>query len=247
MTPSEIAVYTQQFYSLLSTAAEQPRLGGKQAEALLGFFNNPEIKNRFVSAPASTALRFHHAFEGGLLVHTLEVFRAAQLTADSLGSNAEVNGVHGWLFKTTFMPYFDLLAATMLHDLNKIGDASGNLLYVPNMIKNGTVRSDKIPYATSDKVGSFFFAQHATAQEHQADFLASQGVDWVPDGLISLSLVKAYSPVLFDCLRDDVKFAIKHHDGAYGKGRRDLAGNETPLQMLLHFADMWSSRGGKQE
>ena len=60
-------------------------------------------------------------------------------------------------------------------------------------------------------------------------------------------MVKAYSPELFASLSDDVKFAVIHHDGAYGKGRRLLTGNESPLQMILHFADMWSSRLNQEQ
>lgn len=240
------------FYSLLEAASKDSRLGGTVGPALFSFFNRPEIKTRWLAAPASTAVRFHHAFDGGLVVHTVDVFRLAQIVADSLGEKTGPTEICGWKFTRTpagFVPYINLLATVALHDLSKIGDAFGIPRFEPNMIKNGTVRSDKIPYATSEKIGKFtvLAGPSAPATTTQAMYLAEQAMEWVPDGVQSLSIVRAVDPALFGLLSDDVKFSIIHHDGAYGKGRRLLTGNETPLQMLMHFADMWSSRMNKEE
>ena len=44
-------------------------------------------------------------------------------------------------------------------------------------------------------------------------------------------------------LTPDEQFAIAMHNGLYSDiGRYSLKGNETPLQMIIHFADMWASR-----
>ena len=59
--------------------------------------------------------------------------------------------------------------------------------------------------------------------------------------------VAALSPGLYAALTDEVKWAIRYHDGAYGCGKYELGGKETALQMLLHAADMWSSRIGTLE
>lgn len=254
MNPSIVQTQIAMFYSLLEAAAKDTRLGGAIGPTLFSFFNRPEVKPRFLAAPASTALRFHHAFDGGLVVHTVEVFRSAQIVANTLGELAGTNGepVVGWRFTKTpagFLSYIDLLAAVALHDLNKIGDAFGLPYFEPNMIKNGTVRSDKIPYASSEKIGRFSTQAGPSSPQAtvQGLYLGEQAMEWAPDGVHSLSLVRAIDPALFGMLNDGVKFAILHHDGAYGKGRRLLTGNETPLQMILHFADMWSSRMNKEE
>lgn len=44
-------------------------------------------------------------------------------------------------------------------------------------------------------------------------------------------------------LTPDEQFAIAYHNALYSDiGRYSLKGNETPLQMIIHFADMWASR-----
>ena len=36
--------------------------------------------------------------------------------------------------------------------------------------------------------------------------------------------------------------AIKYHNGLYTADGRDINGKETPLYLIIHFADMWASR-----
>lgn len=43
-------------------------------------------------------------------------------------------------------------------------------------------------------------------------------------------------------LTEEETFAILYHNGLYTSVGYGLRGNERPLQMILHFADMWSSR-----
>ena len=208
------------------------------------------IAPRFGAAPGSTALRFHHAFDGGLLSHSFEVLRIMLSTAQALGADTldTMTGLSGWRFTpsmTSFVPACDVLTAALLHDMNKIGDVFGNLHYVPNMIKNGTVRSEKIPYVTNDGENQFScqITPNSTSIGIASHTLAELAPDFVPEGELSLALVRALSPdKLWPTLSARVKVAIRFHDGAYGRGRRLLSGNETPLQMLLHYADMWSSR-----
>jgi 23S rRNA maturation-related 3'-5' exoribonuclease YhaM len=48
-------------------------------------------------------------------------------------------------------------------------------------------------------------------------------------------------------LFEEEAFAILHHNGMYGDLKYQLSGKEIPLQMLLHFADMWASRVAEKE
>lgn len=48
-------------------------------------------------------------------------------------------------------------------------------------------------------------------------------------------------------LTEEESFAILYHNGLYVPLGRTLNGNETPLQMILHFADMWCSRVVERE
>lgn len=43
-------------------------------------------------------------------------------------------------------------------------------------------------------------------------------------------------------LNENEQFAILYHNGLYGDFRYEISGRESPLYLLLHFADMWASR-----
>ena len=43
-------------------------------------------------------------------------------------------------------------------------------------------------------------------------------------------------------LTEDEQRAIAWHNGLYGTFKNVIAGKETPLYMIVHFADMWASR-----
>lgn len=47
-------------------------------------------------------------------------------------------------------------------------------------------------------------------------------------------------------LTEEEQFAILYHNGLYGE-LKGFKGNETPLYMVLHFADMWASRVMEKE
>ena len=60
---------------------------------------------------------------------------------------------------------------------------------------------------------------------------------YVPHEIESLAIASRFIE-----LTEEEEFAILHHNGMYGDLKYQLTGKETPLQMLLHFADMWASR-----
>ena len=43
-------------------------------------------------------------------------------------------------------------------------------------------------------------------------------------------------------LTEEEQRAIAWHNGLYGTFKYQIAGKETPLYMIIHFADMWASR-----
>ena len=47
---------------------------------------------------------------------------------------------------------------------------------------------------------------------------------------------------LFIDLTEDEEFAIRYHDGLYESANYAVKGNETALYLILHYADLWSSR-----
>ncbi len=110
-----------------------------------------------------------------------------------------------------------IIICSLLHDVGKVGQF-GKPLYVENYLakpdKDGNpVRSTAKPYITN------------------AELLN------VPHEIRSLSIIDRHID-----LTEQEQFAILYHNGMYGDLKYQLNGKETPLYMLLHFADMWASR-----
>ena len=89
--------------------------------------------------------------------------------------------------------------------------------YVPNVLKNGKVSEAK-PYETNKELLN------------------------VPHEVRSVKLC-----TLFIDLTEDEEYAILMHNGLYGPFKYGLQGNETPMYMIIHFADMWASRVVEKE
>lgn len=109
-----------------------------------------------------------------------------------------------------------IIIVSLLHDLGKMGQFS-KPNYVPNMVTDRKtkelVQSEKKPYETNKNL-------LPVPHEIRSIQIASQFIE----------------------LTEEENFAILHHNGLYGDLKYQLNGKERPLQMLLHFADMWASR-----
>lgn len=88
----------------------------------------------------------------------------------------------------------------------------GKPLYVPNVLKSGKV-SDAKPYETNKELMT------------------------LPHEIVSV-----IEATKFIDLTEDEQRAIAWHNGLYGQFKYDIQGKETPLYMILHWADMWASR-----
>ena len=123
-----------------------------------------------------------------------------------------------------------VIIAAALHDLGKCGDF-GKKMYVPNMIKDG----------------------RPTKAEPEQKYKQSEAKPWKrnPDLLpIDHATRSIKLATLFIDLTDDEEFAIRYHDGLYEPANYGVKEHETQLYMILHWADLWSSRvleGGKVE
>ena len=96
----------------------------------------------------------------------------------------------------------------------------GKQMYVPNILKSGKASETK-PF--------------------------KRNPDLLPIDHATRSIKLA---TLFIDLTEDEEFAIRYHDGLYETANYGVKGNETQLYMILHWADMWSSRvteGGADE
>lgn len=96
----------------------------------------------------------------------------------------------------------------------------GKQMYVENILKSGK-RSDAKPFKQNKELLPL---DHATR---------------------SIKLA-----TLFIDLTEEEEFAIRYHDGLYERANYAVNGNETALYIILHTADLWSSRiteGGRKE
>lgn len=154
----------------------------------------------------------HSNGEGGLAEHSLNVMHTAEKLSVSLIGGKNI----------TDEIRNGIIIAALLHDLGKCGDY-GKQMYVPNMIKDGkpTKTEPDQKYKQSD----------AKPWKRNPNLLA------LDHATRSIKLA-----TLFIDLTEDEEFAIRYHDGLYESANYGVKGHETELYMILHWADMWSSR-----
>ena len=113
------------------------------------------------------------------------------------------------------------LAADLPHDslilcalLHDLGKMGdhGKANYVENILKDGK-RSKAKPFVTN------------------------ANLIYLPHELRSSMIAQRYIR-----LSEEEEAAIIWHNGLYGPFKYDIPGKETPLYMILHWADMWASR-----
>lgn len=88
----------------------------------------------------------------------------------------------------------------------------GKANYVENILKDGK-RSATKPYITNPEL------------------------TYLPHEVRSVMIAERY---IF--LKEEEETAILWHNGLYGTFKYDIQGKETPLYMIIHWADMWASR-----
>jgi len=89
--------------------------------------------------------------------------------------------------------------------------------YVTNILKSGK-QSDSKPFATNKELL------------------------YVPHEIRSVKIATRFIE-----LTEMEEQAILYHNGLYGDFRYEIQNNETPLYMMLHWADMWCSRVIEEE
>lgn len=87
----------------------------------------------------------------------------------------------------------------------------GKQMFVPNILKSGK-QSDAKPFKRNGELTA------------------------VPHAVRSIKIA-----TLFIDLTEDEEWAILCHDGLYDFMKYEMQGHETPLQMIIHWADMWAS------
>lgn len=155
------------------------------------------VGNEFFLAPASTREDYHHAFPGGLALHSLGVVRNLKRICEALAKDR--------------FPAPTLIFVGLFHDLGKVGDGvTPN--YVPNPNEYGRRRGfiyeiDRAcQYAPSAERGLYLLQKHGIELSFE---------EWA---------------------------AIRVSDGQYAEENRPYAMREPDLGVLLHMADLWTTR-----
>lgn len=154
----------------------------------------------------------HSSGKGGLAEHSANVMFMAEKISLALIGGKNI----------TDEIRNSVVIAALLHDLGKCGDY-GKQMYVPNMIKDG----------------------RPTQKEPEQKYKQSEAKPWKrnPDLLALDHATRSIKlATLFIDLTEEEEFAIRYHDGLYESANYGVKGHETQLYMILHWADMWSSR-----
>lgn len=199
-----------------------------RAFLLLGLIQ--KLGDRLEKAPASSAVRYHNAYEGGLLEHVLEVNEICNSLAKNLPEEMELSPRK-------------IITVSLLHDICKVGDGSGEEFYVENILQKG--RSKAEPY----KINQEGYLKEKVEGPSDLQYLLENFPRSWSHGETSLALLHSVMPSLLKDLEDDEIQAILYHDGGYGEARRGagIQGKEKPLMITLHCADMLSSRSKNWE
>jgi 23S rRNA maturation-related 3'-5' exoribonuclease YhaM len=115
-----------------------------------------------------------------------------------------------------------IIICSLLHDLGKTGDF-GKPNYIPNMIKDGKPTKDE--------------PEQKYKQSDSKPYMVNPKLLYEPHEVRSIAIANRFIQ-----LTEQEDFAILYHNGLYGDFKYDIQGKETPLYLLLHFADMWCSR-----
>lgn len=111
--------------------------------------------------------------------------------------------------------------AAILHDIGKMGQFD-KPNYVPNMLKGRATKANPCPEPYQSTSKPYISNPELLCMDHEVR---------------ALSIISKYID-----LTEEEQQAILWHNGLYGPFKYQIQGKETPLYLLLHFADMWASR-----
>ena len=168
--------------------------------------------NGFYTAPCSS--KYHLAKPGGLAEHSLNVYRTALAIASKL---------YAYPNKLTQEMLDSIVICTLLHDLGKAGQF-------------GKPNYRRVLKPQAEITAEFIVDGFDSLDPESIGFETNKDLLYIPHEVRSVAIASQYID-----LTEEEQFAITYHNGLYGE-LKGFKGKETPLQMILHFADMWASR-----
>lgn len=159
----------------------------------------------------------HLSQEGGLAEHSYNVYCVAKDMSFLLTSGPEP------LEKEVSDA---LIICSLLHDIGKMGQF-GKPNYVPNMLKPRATKANPNP---------------EPYQSDKKPYTTNQELLYVDHECRALTIISRYID-----LTEEEQQTILWHNGLYGSFKYQIQGKETPLYLIIHFADMWASRVTESE
>lgn len=114
-----------------------------------------------------------------------------------------------------------VVISAILHDLGKEGQF-GKPNYVPNMLKGRATKADPNPDPYQSDKKPFVTNPELLSVDHE---------------IRSIQIASQYIE-----LKEEESYAILNHNGMYSNLRYAYSGKETPLNLIIHWADMWAAR-----
>ncbi len=114
-----------------------------------------------------------------------------------------------------------VIIASLLHDLGKTGQF-GKANYVPNMLKGRATKANPDP---------------VPKQSEKKPYITNPDLLYVDHEIRSIQIASQFIE-----LTEDESYAILNHNGMYSNLRYAYSGKETPLNLVVHWADMWAAR-----
>ena len=114
-----------------------------------------------------------------------------------------------------------VIIAALLHDLGKTGQF-GKPNYISNMLKGRATKAKPNP---------------EPYQSPKKPFITNPDLLYVDHEIRSIQIASQFIE-----LTEDESFAILNHNGMYSNLRYAYSGKETPLSLIIHWADIWAAR-----
>lgn len=169
-------------------------------------------ENGFFSAPCSS--KYHLAKQGGLAEHSLNVYRIAKNIAFNL---------YVYPNNLTQEMIDSIIICALLHDLGKAGQF-------------GKPNYRRVLKPQTEVSAEFIVDGFDSLDPGSYEYETNKNLLYIPHEVRSVAIASQYID-----LTEEEQFAILYHNGLYGE-LKGFKGHETPLQMILHFADMWAAR-----
>lgn len=155
---------------------------------------------------------FHLAYEGGLAEHSLNVCEMAFRLFETFKQDG---------IEEKGVTEESIIIAAILHDLGKMGQF-GKSNYVPNMLKGKATKANPNP---------------EPYQSEKKPFITNPELLYVDHEIRSIQIASQFIE-----LTEEESFAILNHNGMYSNLRYAYSGKERPLNLIIHWADMWAAR-----